>query len=159
MRIDNFRVGQIATEQCRLNIAEGVPNNLLPNVQPVIDLTPRNHRNTDIIATFNKTASGSSTVYTTPTDKDFYLCLAGLNISKDATSDNVTCAILATVGGVSKDILRVPMQTLTAIPNSDFERSFNKPVKIDRGTTITVLLSFTVGTITAATHVSGFLSD
>jgi hypothetical protein len=123
-------------------------------IQPVVEIGPKF---TTIARHVSSTTTGSSTIYTTPTDKDFYLTYAQLNITKDATSDNVNCNLLATLNAVRR-ILSINTQTTTA-GSFNAANSFPYPIKIDRGTNITVNGTFTVGATTKEACIGGFILE
>lgn len=100
----------------------------------------------NIVRSNVRATSGSSTVFATPTDKDFYLVAANLSLSADAACDNTNCVMNVTIDGVlsNRDIIRIQKLSLTAI-NDTVSLHLTKPLKIDRGTNITINSTFTVG--------------
>jgi hypothetical protein len=101
-------------------------------------------------------ATGSILVYTTPIDRDFYLTAAFISITKDVTSDCVECYLNASVGGSARRILNIDMQTATA-GSFNMNDSYAYPIKIDRGTDISVFGPFAAGTLLKRGTIIGFI--
>jgi hypothetical protein len=77
-----------------------------------------------------------TTLYTTPTNKDFYLCSAYVNIS-DMNGTGVRI-LTATIDNEAQVILQVQTVSDDAVNGSSCSNSINPvyPIKIDRGTNI-----------------------
>jgi len=88
---------------------------------------------TNIIKTANSSTTGSVTLYTTPTDKDFYLTSLQISLIKDATNDNATGTIgfSITVDGVVIVPLGLAVLTLTA-QNSNAVLPLSISIKVNR---------------------------
>jgi uncharacterized membrane protein len=93
------------------------------NVQPVVDVDKPFVN----IVKFQTCSASTATLYTTPEDKDFYLTAAF--ISANSTGQK---KITITVNGEAVDIL----VSYTSACNPDI--NFSPPIKIDRGTNITM---------------------
>lgn len=96
----------------------------------------------------------SVTIFTTPSDKDFYLDSAQLSVVKDATSDSLLSTISVTVQGVARQILILRGLTLTA-QSAQSAISFPKPILIDRGTAITATNNTATANISASGCITG----
>lgn len=138
MQIQNPEVTRLARSVGGLTLSEGYPQNLMPDVRAVIDLTPRTHRVTDIL----KAATGAATLYTTPMDRDFFMTVASMQGSKAATDSGTALTITATVNGVSVTILSSIFQTLHDDTFQD-RGHFFYPIKVDRGTAVVFSLGGT----------------
>lgn len=118
-----------------------------------------NNKFCDILATLTKTTTANGTIYTTPTDRDFYLSSVQISVIKDATCDDGSgtgVSIAVTINGVTTSVISIGSLALTA-QNGAVSLNFIAPLKIDRGTTI--LLSggsFTVGSKVRTGTISGF---
>lgn len=132
-----------------------IPSEISKTIWPVIDITPRKHRIANIVRDTGRSTTGTSTVYTTPTDQDFFLTSAFVSGTSDATADNTFFAILATIDGVSRNLLKIYKTTLTAASIS-IPISYIFPIKIDRGTNISITTSFSVGTSTVEGGITGY---
>lgn len=100
-------------------------------------------------------ASNVVTLFTTPTDKDFYLTNAALNFIKDASATSTVSDITVYIDGVLQTLLRIDQITLTAQTGSIAE-SYPIPIKIDRGTNITVEHGTAVANITTSGMIKGY---
>lgn len=137
-----------------------VPNQLAEKVIPVMEVNPKLLRRTNIMKASTKTTTGTQTVYTAPTDKDFYLTDLQLAWSKDVANDGISAFWVITIDGDSAttNILRLYGQTLTA--NQIVETiSFSNPIKIARGSTLSISHSFTVGASSIAGSLFGYTID
>jgi hypothetical protein len=99
--------------------------------------------------------STGATVWTTPSDKDFYLVAANLSFVKDATSTSLASRISVTVEGVAINILDCAQLTLTA-QSGNMSQQFNPPIKLDRNTNITVNNSTAVANCTSVANIYGY---
>jgi len=112
----------------------------------------------NIIRSNSRNTTGSSTVYTTPTDKDFYLQAVLLSWEANAASDctefwvNVTTD---TENVASQRILGARRTTLTAGRGEQI-LSLVKPIKLARNTQVTLNQSFTVGAASMGASVIGY---
>lgn len=104
--------------------------------------------------------TGSSTIYTTPTDKDFYLCNVQFSFSKDAACDVATgsIGIQTTIDGAAQIIIRLPVITLTA-QNNTLSFNFVKPLKIDRGVTLILTGTYTAGVMSRTGNIVGYTEE
>lgn len=109
----------------------------------------------NIVKRNSVTNGTSATIYTTPTDKDFYIVAANISTIKDATSTSLTERISVTIEGLLIAILEICSLTLTP-QNDSMSISFPRPIKVDRGTNITVTNSTNVANITTVANIYGF---
>lgn len=121
------------------------------------EVNPRLLKACDVNAAGNSSATGSVTVYTTPSDRDFYLTGIQYSMIKDATCDAATGTIQVggTVNGQSVAFLRKAIITLTA-QSADITREFTRPILIDRGTAISMTATFTAGAMSRGCCITGF---
>lgn len=134
---------------------EQVPNQIADKVVPVIDVNPNSHRIINIITT-SYANNANATIYTTPTNKDFYLTSVVLCRTKDAASDDTYSFLGGTIEGAQVSFIRLSGITLTA-QQQEVAINYPLPVKIDRGTTITLSkTSTTVGVNNLTGSISGY---
>lgn len=105
------------------------------------------------------TNATSATIYTTPTDRDFFIKQVQLSINKDATATSTFSAITCVVGGVTKTLLRVNTTTLTAVQGLCNVVTLPNGLKVDRGTIIAVTNTTNVANISATGIISGYIID
>lgn len=114
----------------------------------------------EIYKTSNSAVSGSSaTIYTTPSDGDFYLCGVTANLVKDATNDRATgrWTINATLAnGEAIELVALPYLVTTACDKNIF-LTFDKPIKLARNTTITMgIFTYTAGLSSRTASIWGY---
>ncbi len=136
---------------------ESAPLDVDNIIYPVIQVESR----LNIVKSINKTTSGGTTIYTTPLDKDFYLTGIHLSYVKDAACDLATGAIFVsvTIDGVLTSILQLATLITTAQAESEY-LNFDKPLKLDRGTTITLgNNTFAAGACPRAGSIFGYTQE
>ena len=137
-----------------LILKEGVdviPKTITPTIQPVYDVYKRY---SNVVRSSSRTTTGSTTIYTTPTDRDFFLTNIYMSNQSDATCDSTSIFIQFTVLGVVTYYL-FPKLTLTAL-NQTNNIQFAAPIRVDRGTSIIMTQTFSVGASTSHGLISGF---
>lgn len=134
-----------------------------PSVLPVIDVNPKHARVINKLIASSSVTTGTTTVYTTPTDRDFYLYGISIGYSKDAVCDqatgtiNVQCTPASTSTAVT--IFALPLLTLTAQQFMN-QVSFDIPILLARGTNVTFgNASFTVGLQSRSCCLQGLIVD
>lgn len=136
-----------------------IPTELAEKVVPVLEVNPKLLRNCNIVKSTSAVNSTSGTLYTTPTNQDFYLCAAELSVIKDATATSTSSTITCTPkGGAASIILRIMGLTLTAQENS-ISISLRFPILLERGTTITVTNSTNVGNVSSSGTIFGYVVE
>lgn len=143
----------------KINTAiEMVPNNLSEDVVSTIESNFNLVKPVNIYKNIGSTATGTDIVYSIPTNQDFYLTGLSLFIQENVTSDNTATYISATINGASVRLISFRKLTLTA--STVFgHRDFSRPIKIDRGTNITVTNSFAAGAATKEASICGYTDD
>jgi hypothetical protein len=122
----------------------------------VCDVHPMHNRVADVVISGTGSAT-SNTIYTTPTDQDFYLCGACLSLIKDVTSTSTLTQLKVSSGGLLRTLLHFIGFTLTVQADS-IACNFNPPIKVDRGTAITLNHGTAAATISGAASVWGYLT-
>lgn len=126
---------------------------LLPYLTPTVELRPTS----DIFRAANATASGTTTIFTTPSDKDFFLVGGYLTSSYDATADSIFTQLRFTDGlGVANRVLLDHRKITTTATNEATAFTTAFPIKVARNTAITMVTSFTVGTSACAAGIHGY---
>lgn len=136
-----------------LKTSDQPSNDVLPYITPVVEIdSPVNFVWSGAPAT-----TGTLTIFTTPSEKDTYITEAQLSFSKNAACDIATghITIQAVLSGVTKDILRTAVLTLTAERDS-VTASFDPPIKVDRARNVQVTGSFTAGACIRTAVVMGY---
>lgn len=134
-----------------------IPDKIIDSIQPVMEVNPALLRRCDILRSANRTTTGTSTLYTTPSDQDFYVVGVILSWAADAANDGTSATIACTIGGTAtgRNLAHIAKITLSAIQTT-VAYSLPIPVKIDRGTNITYGGAFTAGTSSIFATIIGY---
>lgn len=158
-KIYNSQLTKELTEGGKIQTAfDKVPSELAEKVVPVMEVNPKLLKPVDIVRDVVRTSTGTDTLYTTPTDQDFYLTNIVFSVTGDAANDGTYNRIQAYVGGVQRNMVSIRKTTLTAIQEV-VTITFPKPVKIDKGTSITQQAAFSAGTGAMHGTIYGFLDE
>jgi len=99
--------------------------------------------------------TASTTIYTTPADKDFYIVGLSLNYSKDITATSTSFGINAVIEGASTPILNLRGSTLT-VQNEATSISLPNAIKVDRNTAITLTATNATANHSASAIIYGY---
>jgi len=127
------------------------------NAVPTIDINPKY----SVFAySASVTAAGSSTLFTSSTERDTYITGLTFSIIKDSANDSATgsTGIYTTINGnTAVYIARIAILTLTA-QNETISIQFTYPLKIDRGAIVAIaLVTIGAGAFTRCATVQGFV--
>ncbi len=125
-----------------------------PEILPVIPITGI----INIIRSASLSSGATTNIYTTPTDKDFYIDALCVSLAKDVNATTTALTITATIDGVSVAILSIACTTLT-LERSDKEIYFEKPIKIDRNTVIALSSGTNVATFRFSCNLYGHVEE
>lgn len=112
---------------------EEIPTELYDELIPSVDILPSEN----VFATALNNNLGSTVIYTTPLDRDFYLTYASVSTQKDAASTVTRSYILGTVNGATVIVCGCGFLASTAAKDSVWTHS-KKGIRFDRGTNISV---------------------
>ena len=135
-----------------------VPAEIEDRLQLVLDVSPFKNKISNINVSGAATNSTSTTLLTTATDKDTYVTAVSLSIIKDVTATSVFSGINVVINGAVIYLTRIPGITLT-VQQDSMSVSFPYPIKLDRGTGITLANSTNVANVSSYATVSGFTID
>jgi len=133
-----------------------IPTQLADKVVPVMEVNPKLLKITGVVKNASISNATGGTIYTLPTDKDFYLTDCALSVIKDATSTSVGSDLTAVMDGQTIYLLSVPGITLTA-QNQTVTLSLKNPLKLDRGSLIRATASTNVANIKYSGTIYGYL--
>jgi len=138
-----------------LNLKSGDDNSEVADyIQPTIEI----ERRINIVKTTGQGATGTFAIYTTPTDKDFYITNIILHYIKDAACDLATggvWSLSANIDGTSQALVSLSVITLTA-QDELLILQFDKPLKIDRGNAINSNGTFGAGAMRRNVTIYGY---
>ncbi len=158
MQIQNPRATEVIREEAGLTLSEGFPQTLSSNIIPIIDMTPSFHAVVNIANTASSTTTGAITILNPVNEGDLYITGAHIALVKDAACDMASgrVTLAATINGVVRSILSIPVLTLTAQQQS-LSISFVRPIKVDKGTSVTLLTnSFAAGNLIRSGGIVGY---
>lgn len=137
-------------------ITDAIPRQVIATIQPTYEAqkTRCNVLRTGGIVT----SSGNTTIYTTPSDKDFYLTSLFYSYTKDAAHNGTSSSVIATTEGTAR-YLATKFHVTGVVENDFIVIEFPTPVKIDRGTTIYMSGTFGAGTMSRIGTISGFTEE
>lgn len=115
-------------------------------------------RRCNIVKNVTKTATGNSTVYTVPSDKDFYLVAYTHALSTDAANSGTNGLLTVVIEGLTINLDVITRITLTAI-NSISTMSLPVPVKLDRGSSILITHTYGAGAGNHAASIMGYTEE
>jgi hypothetical protein len=156
-QMDNSTLKQDLVDESRLNVAyDTIPSTVIPSIQPVITVEKKYCDISKIITLNNGTAG---IIYTTPTQADFYLCSASISIIKDAGATSTLSYISAVLNsGIAASILPISSLTTTA-QTANNTITFSPPLKIARGTNITLNHATANANISGSAAITGYTSQ
>ena len=112
---------------------DSVPNKLAEKVVPTMETNPQLLRVCNIVRS-GTAVNTTATIYSTPTNKDFYL--TSIELAHDSGAGSGIVWITVTIDGAAQIISRVPVPAAAGLAVSNNGGVF--PIKIDRGTNITI---------------------
>lgn len=135
-----------------------LPMDIVNTIQPVL---VSNSEYLIETASVNADNATTNTFFTTSTTKDTYLVSAHLSVSKDASSDSTTSSIRCTpfLESALKRILRINYNPSQAVDNLSKDVYFSKPLKLARGSIVSVTNGSATATISASGIVFYYVED
>jgi len=135
---------------------ENIENEVSPFIQPVISVEAY----TNVIATGGNAATAAVTIYTTPTDKDFFLHSVHISYEKNATADNTEIYVSATLANKLTAVNLIDIATLSLTASRDTQVIvFPKPLLLARGVGIGLYGTFSVGALIKTAQITGFTEE
>lgn len=131
----------------RLSSWEKIPAELADKVLPVFFINFPHQ-----IYFKNTTAANSTTttIHTCSTTMDTYICGCSLSVIKDVTSTSTGSSINATPYGQATAIQLIRIASLTTtVQNDTLSQTFFQPIRLARGSTITVTNTTNVANVSA----------
>lgn len=128
-----------------------IPNELADKILPVYELNDAY----DIITAGGSSSSSSSTasILTASSTADTYITSLMMSVDKDATSDSTDFSVNVVQNGAVRALGKIIMITLTAT-SKIISISFPRPVRIDKGSTVRIAATFTVGALSRSAAVT-----
>lgn len=105
-----------------------------------------------------RATTGSGTVFTTPSDKDFYITTATLSYEADATCDTTSINLTCVQDTATVYLIEFAKLATTASRDT-ITLEFPAPIKVDKGTNILMTCTFTAGNIRFCAQITGFTEE
>lgn len=144
------------SDELKVQPAMAIPKALAEKIQLVYGVNPT--RIINVMERAEVSATGTTAIFTTPTDRDFFLTAYYFNCSATAAADNTVYTLAFSPEGKASESVRFPKLTLTA-GNERIVMNYNPPIKLERGTTITMGTTFTVGAVVRQATIFGYTTD
>lgn len=132
---------------------------IIPQPIPVVETNPKLLRRADIVRSTSDTDGSTAglTIYTTPSDKDFYLTGAHIAQTQDAASTNAFAYIRGFPYGdnTAREFVSLAFQASTAGSYS-MVRDFSIPIKLARNSIISYVTSTAVANQAARIGIVGY---
>jgi hypothetical protein len=160
-RINRSDVIQKAVNDLAISGNEKIPNETLDKVQLTYSL---NKKYSSFSLGFGQSTTGVSTATLPLVSPGSETYITGLNLSfiKDAACDiatgNLTLSVVLDQSGVSTNIIRLSVLTLTA-QSENVSLSLPYPLKVKNNTNISVTGSFTLGNCRRDYNIIGFTTS
>jgi hypothetical protein len=139
------------------NAIDEQPHVVSQQVVPVMEINPKMMRVINTVKSQTATNNASVAIFTTPTDKDFYLSALALSLTKDASATLTYASIEATVKGQSSPVrfLTLAVTTTTAVQGLNAQIALPHDLLLERGTNITCTADTAVGSFTTRSTMYG----
>ena len=142
-----------------LNIQQGVnatPKEASNNIALVYNVNPKY---TDVLRSTSKSTTGSGAIYTTPSDKDFYITYLQLSYRCDNTCDTTEISISGSMSGITRTIARFIRTGAGTADKDTLVINFPFPLKMDKNVAINHTSTFAAGNITFTSTIGGFILE
>jgi hypothetical protein len=137
---------------------DSIPSEISEKVVLVADVNPKHARIVNIVKYGETSVSGTTDVYSIPSNKEFYLVGFNMSLIKDAACDNISLDLRGVINGETVRICQIVGLTLTADSKS-LSQSFYFPIKFDKGTNISMVGTKAVGNFSKVSCIQGFTID
>jgi hypothetical protein len=144
------------SDELKIQPALLLPREIAKQIQLTYNVNPL--RPSTILRSTALTSTGVGTIFTTPSDRDFFLTAATMSIQCDSTATTTAYSMKMFVEGVSKALISISKITLTTT-SKELAICLKFPLKLDRGTTITLNQTFGAGVSVMSGTITGYVTD
>lgn len=155
-QINNFEIVDKIRRLFKLSASENIPNSSGESVNPVLIANPDNF--TKVLGSLTRTttaAAPGATILTSHATKETYITGIDIAITSDVLADNVAMNVRVTINGALVILTNLNKQTLT-ITNNEARVMFPIPIKIDKGSVVTLVNVFTAGASRTDVSILGY---
>lgn len=136
------------------------PSEIADKVILVADVNPKHARIINHITSSGQATSGTNTIFTTPTDRDYYLIGCQVSLQKDILCDNTNVSLICTLPGGSAALSLLDVGTISVTPTTIIiAREFPVPILIKRGSSINLTGTFTAGAMNRRASINGYFVE
>jgi len=159
--IYNSDVSKNIIQGARIQVnRDKVPNELAEKVVPTLEVNPHLVKLANVTASTSSSTTADLTVYTTPTDEDFYLTYALWSIAENATDDGSSTSLVCTPYDLNANWNILQIRGLTTTAQSEtIAVNFDSPIRIKRNTAINVSHTTTAGVMSKGRRIAGYNID
>lgn len=146
------------SDELKIQPALALPRGLVNSIQPVYSVNPPKIVN--IVKQISRSTTGSPTIFTTPSDRNFYLTSISFSATANSSADNTTYLVTAVPKNQSSSstLLELRKTTLTAFNGNQFN-NYPIPLLLEKGTAITMGSTFSAGTSVHSATITGYTTD
>ena len=135
-----------------------MPYKVSDEIVPTISINPLLTNSINLALSNSCTNSTTTSMITTPKDKDFYVTSVALSVIKDITSTSVNSAVQVVINGQNVNLLAISGITLT--PQSEtMTTNYTHPLKLDKFTDVAITNTTNVANITTRATITYFTID
>lgn len=151
MKHNNPSLSEWLSRIFNLKIADQPSNEVLPYITPTIEVQAAPNE----FAVASITNATSANILTSPTGKDLYLTELDLAYSADAAAAFTYMYVQGFVGGAARQLMR--LRRVAGAANADKQHiSFSRPIKLDRGTILSVVTDSATAAFSGTCTIVGF---
>ncbi len=156
--INNQDALKILRDSAKVQNIEPIPNQLADKIVGTWESNPMLSRRMNVLKQQTSVITGTETIYTTPTDKDFYLTYAQMAYAKDAVCNIASGAISISAtpdGQAASSILRLSVITATA-QHDNIVIELSHPIKLARNSGLNITGTFGAGVLVRNSVIGGY---
>lgn len=154
----NKQLVNTAIDELKLNPrTDAVPQQVIPTIQPVFELK---RKTITVFSSASASNATSALVYTTPSDRDFYLVASHLSMKKDGSSPSTSSSIVAVPDSTGAGVaINFVQGSASLAQEAHIYMDYPLPIKLKRNSQITVTNSSGTATIIASAFIYGYTED
>jgi len=156
METSNSELLKEVQNATKIQTMQGLGRTISNQIVPVIEVNPKIVK-TGLTAVMTSLNTATTTLLTTPTNQDVYICSASLSVQKDAESTSTGVYLTCQTNGVNQQFLWIAGLASTAM-SGQTNMTFPHPIKVDRNTSIH-LKSSASAAVTAAASINYFVDE
>lgn len=154
-KINRGEIVSQVTDALKLDVANGIiPNDSSDKIVLTYDYS--NSKYCTVIKENSTTSTGAALIYTTPSDRDFYLSSIWMNYETSATCDAVGAFVSIVPYGSASSVGHWLRKLSLTAQCEHGQIVFNPPIRLARNTQINVSSTFTVGSMVKGATITGY---